>query len=135
MASYKLRLERKKKFKDMVVGYKFITSFYWEWIKSKIIPEKLFHHTIIDNINSSLENESKEVRYYLYTGTNLYESLEDSYEFYKKSYPNVQHINYCEDWYVINMLHVKRYFDKFDDIEFFEYNNEMCSYFSIKIKF
>lgn len=135
MASYKIRLERKKKFKEMLLGYKFATSLYFGWIKSKLIPEKLFHNVIINDINSALESGSKEVRYYIYTGMDLYECLEDSYNFYKKSHSNGSNMTYSEDVYTITMLYVKEYFSRFNDIEFYEHDSDICSYFSIKTKF
>lgn len=135
MASYQLRLERKKKFKEMILGYKFVTSLYWEWVKSKFSSNKEFYQTIIDDINTQLESGVTEVRYYIYSGLDMYESLEESYEFYKNSHPNEEYVNYCEDFYTIVTLHVQQYFNKFDDIEFQAYDKDMCSYFSIKTKF
>lgn len=135
MASYQLLLERKRKFKEMALGYKFVAKLYWGYLKDRWKPKKLFHEVIIKDIHKALESGQKEIRYYLYSGNELYESLEDEHSVFKGDYKNGDDMKYSEDLYLFVASAVQQSFVKYNDLDFICKDAELCSYFSIKTKF
>lgn len=137
MASYQLRLERKRKLKKAILEYKITAKLYWNYTRNKFKRNKLFYEIIINDIHNQLENGAEEIRYYMDNGQILYESMEDEYKKYIDNNTELSYdkLVYTPSIFYDNATAIKLYFDQFDDLKCEVFDKELYPYLSIKTNF